>query len=137
MLPPLDSIRAFYWASKYLSFQAAAAELNISPSALSYQIKRLEDFVGQQLFIRRNRKVELTPTGLALYPEVSDSFQKLNEAFNKIHRLDNQNRLVITTGPAPSIARSVHQFFGERKSLGILVQAVSGFQHQPFSRNTF
>jgi LysR family transcriptional regulator, glycine cleavage system transcriptional activator len=61
--PPLHAIAAFMAAARRLSFKEAAAELNITPSALSRRIKRLEGFLGIELFERLNRGLKLTPKG--------------------------------------------------------------------------
>lgn len=59
-LPPLNSLRAFEVAARHMSFQKAAEELNVTPSALSYQVRQLEDFLQVPLFVRLNRAVRLT-----------------------------------------------------------------------------
>lgn len=61
--PPLHAIAAFLAAARCLSFKEAAAELNITPSALSRRIKRLEGFLGIELFERLNRGLKLTQRG--------------------------------------------------------------------------
>ena len=62
-LPSLNSLRAFEAAARHMSFQKAAEELFVTPSALSYQIRQLEDHVEQPLFLRLNRAVKLTEAG--------------------------------------------------------------------------
>ncbi len=56
-LPPLGWLRAFEAAARHLSFTAAAAELGLTQSAISQQIKSLETFLGQPLFLRRPRSL--------------------------------------------------------------------------------
>ena len=51
-LPPLNSLRAFNAAARHMSFQNAAAELFVTPAALSYQIRNLEEYLGVKLFNR-------------------------------------------------------------------------------------
>ncbi len=60
-LPSLTALRAFEVAARHLSFAQAAAELHVTPAALSFQIKNLETHLGTPLFVRLNRAVELTP----------------------------------------------------------------------------
>jgi len=67
-LPPLTALRAFEAASRHLSFAKAAQELFVTPAALSFQIKSLEEHLGVTLFRRLNRAVELTEPGRALQP---------------------------------------------------------------------
>lgn len=76
-LPPLNWLRAFEAAARTLSFTGAAAELNITQSAVSQQIKALEGHLGQPLFHRRPRALELTRTGLLYLPVVRDAFRTL------------------------------------------------------------
>ncbi|SFL03179.1 LysR substrate-binding domain-containing protein [Shimia haliotis] len=76
-LPPLNWLRAFEAAARSLSFTGAAQELNITQSAVSQQIKALEGHLGQPLFHRRPRTLELTRTGLLYLPVVRDAFRTL------------------------------------------------------------
>ncbi|MEL6483196.1 MAG: LysR family transcriptional regulator, partial [Pseudomonadota bacterium] len=57
-LPPLTALRAFEAASRHMSFAKAAEELHVTPAALSYQIKSLEEHLDIELFRRLNRAVE-------------------------------------------------------------------------------
>ena len=59
-LPPLSALRSFEAAARNLSFKAAAGELGVTPTAISHQIKGLEDHLGVRLFHRRTRRLELT-----------------------------------------------------------------------------
>lgn len=77
-LPPLNQLRAFEVAARHLSFTAAAAELNMTQSAVSQQIKSLEAHLGQPLFYRRPRALELTAVGLNYVPIVREAFQTLS-----------------------------------------------------------
>ena len=67
-LPPLGSLRAFEAAARQESFKRAAAELGVTPTAISHQIRQLEADLGVALFVRQTRKVALTAEGRALYP---------------------------------------------------------------------
>ncbi len=62
-LPPLSCLRAFEVAARYCSFTQAGSELNLSQSAISRQIKRLEHDLGRLLFERHHEGLRLTPTG--------------------------------------------------------------------------
>ncbi len=59
-LPPLNSLRAFEAAARWLSFANAAEELFVTPAAVSQQIRQLEDYLGITLFHRMTRSVRLT-----------------------------------------------------------------------------
>ena len=56
-LPSLNGLRAFEAAARHLSFTAAATELNVTQTAISHQIRRLEEELGIRLFIRKNREI--------------------------------------------------------------------------------
>lgn len=73
-LPPLAALRAFEAAARHLSFREAAAELAVTPTAISHQIRLLEETLGTSLFVRRTRRVALTEAGQRLYPPLRDGF---------------------------------------------------------------
>lgn len=73
-LPPLAALRAFEAAARHLSFREAAAELAVTPTAISHQIRLLEETLGIALFVRRTRRVALTEAGQRLYPPLRDGF---------------------------------------------------------------
>lgn len=99
-LPPLTALRAFEAAARHMSFARAAAELNVTPAALSFQIKSLEEHLGQPVFIRLNRAVELTEAGQMLAPGVSDGFDALSRAWTQTRKLQDDSTLTVTAGPA-------------------------------------
>lgn len=79
-LPPLNAVRSFEAAGRNLSFTLAARELNVTPGAVSRQIKLLEEFVGTRLFDRAHREVKLTDSGKQYLEELTDTFSRLNSA---------------------------------------------------------
>jgi len=97
-LPPLAAARAFEAAARLLSFTRAAEELAMTQAAVSYQIKVLEERVGEPLFIRRARQVELTETGRALAAGASEAFRILAESYEQA-RTGGQGTLSISTIP--------------------------------------
>ena len=70
-IPSLNSLFAFEAAARHLSFSRAAAELNVTQAAISYAVKRLEDFIGTALFVRAHRRISLTENGERLYNDVA------------------------------------------------------------------
>jgi len=80
-LPPLNAIRAFEAAARHQSFTRAAEELGMTQAAVSYQIKQLEDRLGEPLFVRMPRQVLLTPSGKRLAPAVTEAFEAMRTAF--------------------------------------------------------
>ncbi|WP_375254271.1 transcriptional regulator GcvA [Yoonia sp.] len=99
-LPPLTALRAFEAAARHMSFARAADELNVTPAALSYQIKSLESDLGQPVFRRLNRAVELTEAGRCLAPGARDAFATLSAAWRSTKRLNDSGILTVTAGPA-------------------------------------
>ena len=79
-LPPLASLRAFEAAARHMSFKRAAAELAVTPTAVSHQIKLLEDTLGVRLFERQPRRLVITAAGLVLYPGLKEGFAAFEKA---------------------------------------------------------
>jgi LysR family glycine cleavage system transcriptional activator len=99
-LPPLTALRAFEAAARHQSFAKAADELNVTPAALSFQIKSLEEHLGAPVFRRLNRAVELTEAGQTLAPGCSDGFSRLSAAWSAALRTLDIAGLTVTAGPA-------------------------------------
>ncbi|UWQ22869.1 transcriptional regulator GcvA [Jannaschia sp. W003] len=99
-LPPLTALRAFDAAARHLSFQDAAAELSVTPAALSFQIKTLETHLGAPLFRRLHRQVELTEAGRALAPHAREGFAALRTGWRAAARSLGSGELTVTAGPA-------------------------------------
>lgn len=99
-LPPLTALRAFDAAARHMSFAKAADELAVTPAALSFQIKSLEEHFGAPLFRRLNRAVELTEAGAALAPVTAEGFQTLAAGWRAARRLADDQTLNVTAGPA-------------------------------------
>ena len=95
-LPSLTGLRAFEAAARLMSFKQAAAELAVTPTAVSHQIRQLEAELGARLFVRGSRGVGLSETGRALYPDVRDGFEALHRGAERIRGRD-RNRLTIST----------------------------------------
>ncbi|WP_286237865.1 LysR substrate-binding domain-containing protein [Neptuniibacter halophilus] len=94
-LPSLTSIRTFEAAARLLSFKAAAAELNVSPTAVSHQIRSLEERLQVKLFQRQTRAVSLTREGEKLAAVSHNLMQELLLAVNALS--DTPNRLTLST----------------------------------------
>jgi len=94
-LPPLTALRAFEAAARYLNFKSAASELGVTPTAISHQIRLLEQHCGQPLFRRRPRPVALTAAGERLFPVVRDGLAKFATAFSSV-RGDKRGALRVT-----------------------------------------
>jgi len=81
-IPPLLGLHAYEASARHLSFVAAAAELHLSPSAISQRVRSLEAHLGIDLFERRPRSLRLTDAGQAYLPAVRDVFEDLSAATN-------------------------------------------------------
>ncbi|MCP5367458.1 MAG: transcriptional regulator GcvA [Hyphomicrobiales bacterium] len=99
-LPPLNAVRAFEAAARHLSFSRAADELNVTPAAVSHQVKGLEEFLGVTLFRRVNRAVLLTDAAQVLLPGLSDGLDRLAAAFERLRASQQSGELTVTSGPA-------------------------------------
>ncbi|MEH2474672.1 LysR family glycine cleavage system transcriptional activator [Nitrobacteraceae bacterium AZCC 2161] len=96
-LPSLNGLRAFEAAARHLSFTNAAAELNVTQTAISHQIRRLEEELGIRLFIRQNRALALTPQAHDYLPGVRAAFNDLRLATDRLLRKDNDHVLTVST----------------------------------------
>jgi LysR family glycine cleavage system transcriptional activator len=83
-LPPLNPLRAFDAAAQHLSFTRAAEALNVTQSAVSHQIRLLEDFLGQPLFCRTAHGLSLTESGKSLSPVVRAAFDSISMAVDEM-----------------------------------------------------
>lgn len=99
-LPPLNAIRAFEAAARHLSFTKSAAELGVTPAAISHQVKKLENYLGVSLFRRTNKSVLLTDAGQLCLPAVRDAFEQLTDAMEQIRAGERSGILQVSVGPA-------------------------------------
>ena len=111
-LPPLAALRAFEAVARLGSFRDAAAELSVTPSAVSHQIKTLETWLGAPAFTRSVRAVALTPLGAALAKDCVRAFDDLAQALARARGAASDTRLRISALPlfttvwlAPRLAR--------------------------------
>ena len=96
-LPSLNGLRAFEAAARHLSFTLAASELNVTQTAISHQIRRLEEELGIRLFIRQNRALALTPEARDYLPGVRAAFNDLRLATDRLLRQDDDKVLTVST----------------------------------------
>jgi LysR family glycine cleavage system transcriptional activator len=99
-LPPLKSLQAFEAAGRHLSFSTAAKELNVTPGAISQQIRMLEEFLEIKLFKRMNRMIILTDAGQLFLPLISTGFEQFSEAVGQLQRTRSDGPLTITSAPS-------------------------------------
>ena len=101
-LPPLSSLRAFEAVARRLSFSRAAEDLNVTPGAVSQQIRLLEEILGESLFTRTKRSVVLTEVGMQMLPDVQLGLEILSRAISS--RKTHQAGKALTISVAPSFA---------------------------------
>ena len=95
-LPPLTELRAFEAAARHLSFKLAAEELGVTPTAISHQIRLLEQFCGRPLFRRRPRPLSLTTAGAQLFPVIRDGLGQFADALGHFRDDAKLDRLRVT-----------------------------------------
>jgi len=93
---PLGALRVFEAVASHLNFSAAAEALNVTPAAVSQQIKSLEAYIQVPLFRRNGRRVEITEEGLELLPAVRAGLDKLESAVHMIRQHGRGGPLHIT-----------------------------------------
>ncbi len=99
--PPLNGLRAFEAAARTGSYVAAAAELHVSPSAISRLVKLLEGRLATALFVRRANGLTLTDAGARYLAELSAAFQRIAAA---TARLTERGRKTLVVGAGPTLA---------------------------------
>jgi len=97
--PHLRNLRAFCVAAHHRSFKIAADELFLTPSAVSHQMKELEDSLGVRLFERKIRAVELTAAGHTLLDEVAPLLDAIDRSLTRIARRNNRATLRMLLPP--------------------------------------
>ena len=95
-MPPLNALRAFEAAARHLSFKEAANELSVTPTAISHQIRNLEDLVGRKLFERSARGIALTPAGERFFPVLRDGFDRIAQSVVDLQREGDALTLSVT-----------------------------------------
>jgi len=94
-LPSLTSLAAFEASARHRSFKRAAAELNVTPGAISRQIKSLEAELGVDVFVRTQQGIVLSTKGEELYAVVSSAFSRTSEAVQRIKSRDSEGRVTL------------------------------------------
>src|SRR5512145_61782 len=96
-LPSLDLLRGFEAAARHLSFTRAAQELHVTQSAVSRQVKTIEDQLGVRLFRRMNRALLLTDEGQALARAVASALAGIGDAVARLPALAEDRPITVTT----------------------------------------
>lgn len=125
-LPPLNALRAFEAAARHLSVKRAAAELNVTPAAVSHQIRTLEEYLDVQLFYRYNRALELTDAARACLPKLQEGFDCLVKAVEVLRAQKGTGTLTVSA--APSLAARwlmprLHRFLEAHPEIDVRISA--------------
>jgi len=131
---PLNALRAFETAARCLSFQAAAAQLFVTPAAVSHQVKHLEDYLEVKLFHRGHRAIELTTEGEALAASLDQVFGLLALALDRITAPTSADLRVSTmeSFAAKWLAPRLHRFHRDCPELKVRIE--TGNEHADFVR---
>ncbi len=97
-------LEAFLSIAERGSFHGAAAHLNLSQTALSHRMRKLEDDLGVKLFTRTTRQVTLTPAGLELLPRARQMIDALTTSYEALRRQGRERQARLTIGCLPTIA---------------------------------
>ena len=125
-LPPLNALRAFEAAARHLSFTKAAEELNVTPGAISQQVKALEDFVGAPVFRRHKRNLLLTDEAQASLPILREAFDKIAEAAGALAAPGRTGRLTVSVAPsfaAKWLVPRIDDFHEQRPDIEVWISA--------------
>ncbi|HEY1243884.1 MAG TPA: transcriptional regulator GcvA [Hyphomicrobiaceae bacterium] len=125
-LPPLNALRAFEATARHLSFSKAAAELHVTPAALSHQIRGLEDLLGLKLFHRRARSIDLTESARLIYPGVRTGFEAIRDAVERLGRGRDDRILVVSSSPgltAKWLVPRLYRFLGRHPDIETRISA--------------
>ncbi|MDI1273278.1 LysR substrate-binding domain-containing protein [Polaromonas sp.] len=99
-LPPLSALRAFEAAARHRSAKRAADELSVTPTAISHQLRSLEDWLAVPLFIRKPRQLELTAAGRELLGEIGSAFDVMTGAVARLRAVSRRRHVTLSTTPA-------------------------------------
>lgn len=131
---PLNALRVFETVARLGNFTRAGEELGMTQTAVSYQIKILEENIGEALFVRQPRQVVLTETGSRMLPKVSEGFVLLNDAVNQARRSGDEILEIHSTPTFAShwLARNLGTFQLEYPHIAVRLQR--GTQLTDFNR---
>jgi LysR family transcriptional regulator, glycine cleavage system transcriptional activator len=129
-MPPLNALKAFEATARHLSFTKAAAELHVTPAALSHQIRGLEDLLGLKLFFRRARAIELTDAARLIYPGIQTGFENLRQAVERLEPNRQDRVLVVSATPgltAKWLAPKLYRFLARHPDIDTRISAGSSY----------
>jgi LysR family glycine cleavage system transcriptional activator len=125
-LPPLNALKAFEIVARHLSVKKAAAELNVTPAAISHQIKALEEHLGVQLFHRQHRALQLTDTARGCLPRLREGFENIAQAVERLRAYRGTGMLTVSSAPsfaARWLMPRLHRFLDAHPDTDVRVSA--------------
>ncbi len=134
-LPSLTALRAFHATARLGSLTAAAQELSVTTSAVSRQIKSLEEGAGVALIVRHGRGIRLTEDGRALSRDLSDAFGQIDEAVQRLRRPLRGERMRVASPPnfaAAQLIPRLDRFRARRPEIDVIL--VDGVDEAGVSR---
>ena len=126
-LPPLTALRAFHVAGRLGSFQAAARALLVTPSAVSHQIRSLEEWLGTPLFARGARRIELTKAGRALLRDADAAFARIATASKRL-RVSSAKQLRVSALPLITgawLIPRLHRFEAKHPGISLEIETTN------------
>lgn len=137
-LPSISGLRSFEAACRYLSFNQAAEELNVTPGAVSRQIQALEQFLGKSLFHRYHKRVELTAVGRQYLAEISLPLEKISVASNRLRNQQQRDSISICAYPTFAIRWLIPRWAALYKAFpGIDIQLTTSLNPADFDETGF
>lgn len=131
---PLNALRVFEAVARLQSFTLAGAELGMSQTAVSYQIKLLEGHVGEALFLRKPRRIALSEAGERLLPKVTEGFELLREALADLRNTTEATLIIHSTATFASQWLARHLGLFQLSNPGIAVRLETSQEMIDFNR---
>jgi LysR family glycine cleavage system transcriptional activator len=125
-LPPLNALRAFEAVARHLSVKKAAAELHVTPAAISHQIKLLEELAERPLLVRKPRRIELTDAARAALPRLSAGLDQIAEGARLLREAAPERTLTVSVAPSFAscwLMPRMHRFLSAYPGIDVRVTA--------------
>ncbi len=125
-LPPLNALKAFEAAARHLSVKKAALELNVTPAAVSHQVRSLEEYLNVELFHRHNRALTLTDAASACLPKLREGFDALAQAVERLRVHHKGGMLTVSAAPSFSarwLMPRLHRFIADHHEVDVRLSA--------------
>lgn len=134
-LPPFAAVRAFEAAARHLSFKEAAEELCVTPSAISHQVKTLEEHVGTALFLRGANHIALTRAGQEYRVELTGLMDRLETSTRRVARACDDDPLTVLCTPGFAARWLAPRLTGCPAAERLVVEVSAGAPSIDFARN--